>query len=95
MKNNLKKILAVVISAACILTAMPISGFASEPQKIIIDDGIFTVIDHEGKTPESPKAFEGDSVNSLNESGRFFVTVNSNNMLYDRCICNVLSSTCN
>ena len=76
MKNNLKKILAVVISAACMLTAMPISGFASEPKKIIIDDGTFTVIDHEGKTPESLKAFEGDSVNSLNESGRFFVTVN-------------------
>lgn len=76
MKNKFKKMLAVVLSAACLLTALPVSGFAAEAKDIIIGDGTFTVKDSGGNAVESAVANEGDKISSADESGYFYVTVN-------------------
>ncbi len=76
MKNKLKRLLAVTLSAACLLTAMPLSGFAADSQKIEISDGKFTVTDSEGNTVESPKANASDKVAAADSKNYFYVTVN-------------------
>lgn len=76
MKNKLKKLLAVTLSAACLLTAMPMSGFAAKSQKIEISDGKFTATDSDGKTVESPKANASDKISAADGKNYFYVTVN-------------------
>ncbi|MBQ8762505.1 MAG: InlB B-repeat-containing protein [Clostridia bacterium] len=71
MKNKLKSMLAVVLSATCLLSVMPLSGFAAEKQTIGISEGSFT-----GELTDVT-AFEGDEIVKGDEKGLFYVTVNS------------------
>lgn len=70
MKNKLKGALAVILSAACMLSVMPISGFAAEKQTIGISEGSFS-----GESAEVT-AYEGDEIVKSDEKGLFNVSIN-------------------
>lgn len=76
MKNKLKKLLAVTLSAACMLTAMPLSGFAAESVTIKISNGKFTVTDSDGNTVDTSNANASDKITAADGKNLFYVTVN-------------------
>ncbi|MBR3819952.1 MAG: InlB B-repeat-containing protein [Clostridia bacterium] len=51
MKNKLKGMLAVVLSAACILTVMPLSGFAAEETTTDSNNSVETTVNAETTVP--------------------------------------------
>lgn len=53
MKNKLKGLLAVVLSAACILTVMPLSGFAAEETTTESVSSVETTVAAETTAPET------------------------------------------
>lgn len=77
MKNKFKKMLAVALSAACIVTALPVSGFAAGAKEISIGNGTLTAKDSNGNVLESATANEGDKIAAADENGYFYVKVNS------------------
>ena len=77
MKLKFKKMLAVAL-AACLLTAIPFSGFAAETKEIAVGDGTFTVKDSNGNVLESATANEGDKITAADKSVYFYVKANGN-----------------
>ncbi len=70
MKNKLKGMLAVILSAACMLSAMPLSGFAAEKQTIGISAGSFS------EESSEVIANSGDEIVRSDEKGLFNVSIN-------------------
>lgn len=75
MKNKLKGLLAVALSAACFLSTTPIAGFAAGKQTITVGEGTFSAVDAEGNSITELSVIEGDVITS-DENGRFNITIN-------------------
>ncbi len=75
MKNKIKGLLAIALSAACFLSTTPLAGFAAGKQTITVGEGTFSASDSDGNTVTELSVIEGDEITS-DENGKFFVTVN-------------------
>lgn len=72
MKNKLKKLLAVALSAAFILTAVPLSGFAAV-SGLYIDDGKL----YDGTNAQFTSALSaGDKIDGSKAAGAFYAVIN-------------------
>lgn len=76
MKNKLKGLLAVALSAACFLSTTPITGFAAGKQTVGITEGAFSVTDADGNGVTDASVIESDEITKADDKGHFYVTVN-------------------
>lgn len=76
MKNKIKALLASTVAAACLVSSMPLAGFAAGKQTASIAAGSISITDSEGSEVTEAVINEADEIVKKDGSGLFFVTVN-------------------